>query len=76
MKKWVSLALALVLVLSMTACDLFANNAVVKLGDSYTHNDPKDLSYDTRTVLRRENFGAMLESYINISAYPDTMAYD
>ena len=76
MKKLISLALALVLVLSMTACDLFANNAIVKLGDSYTHNDPKDLSYDTRTVLRRENFGETLETYLSADAYPDTMVYD
>ena len=76
MKKWIALVLAVVLVLSLTACDLFANKAAVKLGDGYTHNDPKGLSYDTRTVLRRESFGEMLESYINIGAYPDTMVYD
>ena len=76
MKRWIALALAVVLVLSLSACDLFANKAAVKLGDSYTHNDPKDLSYDTRTVLQRENFGEMLESYMNADAYPDTMVYD
>lgn len=76
MKRLMSLVLAVVLVLSLTACDLFANKAAVKLGDSYTHTDPKDLSYDTRTVLRRQNFGEMLESYINTDAYPDTMVYD
>lgn len=76
MKRLISLALVLVLVLSMTACDLFVNNAVVKLGDSYTHTDPKDLKYDTRTVLRKENFGETVESYLNMNAYPDTMVYD
>ena len=76
MKRLISLALVLVLVLSMTACDLFANNAIVKLGDSYTHTDPKNLDFDTRIVLKTENFGKTLESYLNMDAYPDTMLYD
>ena len=57
-------------------CSLFADSSSVKLGDSYTHKDPKDLSYDKRTVLRKENFGASLADIMSSDAYPDTMYYD
>ena len=76
MKKIISLVLAMALLLSMAGCGLFSDNSVVKLGEDYTHKDPKDLSYDQRVVLRGENFQDTLEEMVNAAAYPDTMMYD
>ena len=74
-KKAVSVVLALCLVLSFAGCSLFSNSAIVKLGD-YTHNDPKDLKYDMRIVLKGEGFGNTVADYLSSDAYPDTMYYD
>lgn len=76
MKKVISLVLAMALLLSMAGCGLFSDNSVVKLGEDYTHKDPKDLSYDQRVVLRGEDFQDTLEEMVNAAAYPDTMVYD
>ena len=76
MKKLISLVLTMALLLSMAGCGLFSDNSVVKLGEDYTHKDPKDLSYDQRIVLRGENFQDTLEEMVNAAAYPDTMMYD
>ena len=75
MKKLCAVALTLALLLSLAACGLFSSSSVVKLGD-YTHNDPKDLTYDQRLVLKNDDFGTYLEDYENSGAYPDTMVYD
>lgn len=76
MKRMVSVLLTAVLLLSMAGCSLFSDSSIVKLGEDYTHNDPKDLSYDQRVVLRGENFQDDLEDMVNSAAYPDTMMYD
>ena len=75
-KKVISAALTLAVLLSLAGCGLFSDNSVVKLGEDYTHKDPKDLSYDQRIVLRAEDFQEVLESMANAGAYPDTMMYD
>lgn len=74
-KKVVFAVLSLCLVLSFAGCSLFSNSSVVKLGD-YTHNDPKDLKYDTRIVLKGDNFASSVADYLSSAAYPDTMYYD
>ena len=76
MKKIISLVLTMALLLSMAGCGLFSDDSVVKLGEDYTHKDPKDLSYDQRVVLRGENFQDTMEDMVNAAAYPDTMMYD
>lgn len=76
MKKTLSLVLSFLLLLSMAGCSLFNNSASLKLTDSYTHKDPKGLKYDSRKILKNEDFGESLQSGINIAAYPDTMVYD
>ena len=76
MKKVISAVLTLALLLSLAGCGLFSDNSIVKLGEDYTHNDPKDLTYDQRVVLRGENFQDDLEDMVNSAAYPDTMMYD
>ena len=76
MKKVISAVLTMALLLSLAGCGLFSDNSIVKLGEDYTHNDPKDLSYDQRVVLRGENFQDTLEEMVNSAAYPDTMMYD
>ena len=75
MKKLLSAALVLAMLLALTGCGLFSDASVVKMGD-YTYNDPKDLKYDERTVLKSDSFGSMLEQYAEAAAYPDTMMYD
>lgn len=75
MKRIFSITLVLAMILSLASCGLFSNDSVVKLGD-YTHNDPKDLKYDKRVVLKGENFGENLASNMSQEAYPDTMVYD
>lgn len=75
-KKVISAVLAMALLLSMAGCSLFSDDSIVKLGEDYTHKDPKDLSYDQRIVLRGENFQDVIESMANVWAYPDTMVYD
>ncbi len=75
MKKICSLALVLALLLSAAGCGLFSSASSVKLGN-YTHNDPKDLTYDQRIVLKNTDFGSYLEENLNVAAYPDTMVYD
>lgn len=76
MKKVLSAVLAMALLLSMAGCSLFSDDSAVKLGEDYTHKDPKDLSYDQRIVLRGEDFQDVLTSMANAWAYPDTMMYD
>lgn len=76
MKKFISVLLALAITLSLAGCSLFSDSSVVKLGEDYTHKDPKDLTYDQRVVLRGENFQDTLEEMVNSAAYPDTMMYD
>lgn len=76
MKKVISLMLAMALLLSMAGCGLFSDDSVVKLGEDYTHKDPKELSYDQRVVLRGEDFQDTLDEMVNAAAYPDTMVYD
>ncbi len=78
MRKWKFLpALILVLTMVCTGCgSLFSDQSIVKFGDTYTHKDPKDLTYDERVVLQGEDFGKKLQSAVNESAYPDTMMYD
>ncbi len=75
MKKTLSIVLVLAMILGLTGCGLFSSDNVVKLGD-YTHEDPKDLKYDQRIVLKGNNFGTILESLASAAAYPDTMVYD
>lgn len=75
MKKIVSILLAAVMVLGVTGCSLFSKGDSVKLGD-YEHKDPSGLSYDTRTVLKNEDFGTDLADYASADAYPDVMLYD
>ncbi len=76
LKKVISVALTLAVLLSLAGCGLFSDNSVVKLGEDYTHKDPKNLSYDQRVVLRGEEFQDTLEEIANSAAYPDTMMYD
>lgn len=76
MKRMVSALLTAALLLSMAGCSLFSDNSIVKLGEDYTHKDPKDLSYDQRIVLQGENFQDTLEEMTNSAAYPDNMVYD
>lgn len=77
MKKFITITmLVLAMVFVCTGCGLFSDESVVKLDDTFTHNDPKDLTYDTRIVLKNENFGSRIEDSANEAAYPDTMMYD
>ena len=76
MKRILSALLAMVLILSLAGCGLFSDSSAVKLGDSYTHKDPKGVKYDTRLVLKKDGFGKELEQSVNIGAYPDSMIYD
>lgn len=79
MKKIMTmLALLAAMVFACTGCSssLFSDTSVVKFGDTYTHSDPKDLTYDERIVLSGDSFGSRLESDVNQAAYPDTMMYD
>ncbi len=75
MKKIVSILLAAVMVLGVTGCSLFSKGDSVKLGD-YEHKDPSGLTYDTRTVLKNEDFGADLADYASAAAYPDVVMQD
>ena len=75
MKKIIAVILAFTLVLSFTGCSLFSDESAVKF-DGYTHNDPKDLTYDERIPLKGDGFEKTLQDYINQAAYPDTMKYD
>lgn len=75
MKKFVCAVFAVLMMFAFAGCSLFSNNAVVKLGD-YTHNDPQDLTYDKRIVLKNENFATTIADDLNASAYPDTMLYN
>lgn len=71
------IALMITLVLLCTGCSsLFSNESIVQFGDTYTHNDPKDLTYDERVVLKGDQFQKKIESIVNEAAYPDTMMYD
>ncbi len=77
MKKIISVAVALITVLSLFAgCSLFSNDALVKFDDTHTHNDPDGLTYDERIVLKGNKFADYLEDIVNSAAYPDTMVYD
>lgn len=76
MKKIISITLTVVMFLvAFTGCSLFSDDSVVKF-DEYTHNDPKDLTYDERISLRGTGFEKTIESVANEAAYPDTMKYD
>lgn len=76
MKKCLSLALVLALVLSFAGCSLFNNSAAVKFDDTHTHSDPQGLTYDERLVLKSDTFGETLQETVNSAAYPDNMIYD
>ncbi len=76
MKKFASIALVFAMILCLTACSLFSDDSVVKFGDTYTHNDPDGLKYDTRLVLQGDGFEASLEEFLSSAAYPDTMIMD
>lgn len=68
--------LSAAVVFACTGCSLFSDSSVVKFGDTYTHKDPKDLTYDERIVLSGDGFESTIESMANQAAYPDTMIYD
>lgn len=79
MKKLLTMvALMVAAVFSCTGCSssLFSDESTVKFGDTYTHTDPKDLTYDDRIVLKSDSMSSKLEDYVNSDAYPDTMMYD
>lgn len=76
MKKFFAIILAAAMLMSLAACNLFADDSVVQFEDLYTHNDPKDLTFDERKVLINKDFGASLEETVNAMAYPDTIKYD
>lgn len=76
MKKFASVLLVLSMALSLCACSLFSDDAVVQFGELYTHNDPDGLKYDTRKVMMNDAFDATLEETLNAEAYPDTLVYD
>lgn len=76
MKKFVSLLLVLSMVLSLCACSLFSDDAVVQFGELYTHNDPEGVKYDTRKVMINDSFVAVLDESVNGAAYPSTVKMD
>ena len=77
MKKLMTMmVLVAAVVFACTGCSLFSNDSVVKFGDTYTHSDPKDLTYDERIVLMSDGYESTIEDYLNQDAYPDTMVYD
>lgn len=77
MKKLIMMITLMVAVaFACTGCSLFSDASIVKFGDTYTHKDPKDLTYDERIVLQGEGFESTIESIANLDAYPDTMVYD
>ena len=79
MKKLLTMvALMTAVVFACTGCSssLFSDESTVKFGDTYTHTDPKDLTYDDRIVLKGDSMSSLLEDYVNSDAYPDTMMYD
>lgn len=76
MKKFVSLLLVLCMALSLCACSLFSDDAVVQFGELYTHNDPEGLKYDTRKVMINDSFVAVLDEAVNGAAYPSTVKMD
>ena len=69
MKKVLATVLVFAMILSLAGCGLFSNDAVVKLGD-YTHNEPKDVKYDQRIVLKGSGFEKTVESMASAAAYP------
>ena len=76
-KSIMAVLLTLVMILACTGCSsLFSDSSVVKFGDTYTHNDPKNLTYDERIVLQGSGFASRIEDAVNGAAYPDTMMYD
>lgn len=79
-KRLLAVALGLAMVVGCTGCGdslgIFKDESIVKFGDVYTHNDPKDLTYDEKIALKGDNFDQLLEDYVNEQAYPDTMVYD
>lgn len=75
MKKFASILMAAAMLLCIAGCSLFSKTDMVKLGD-YEHTDPDGISYDTRTVLKNDGFGADLSGYASSAAYPDNMKYD
>lgn len=76
MKKAVSIALVFAMVLCFAGCGLFSDDSVVKFGETYTHNDPDGLKYDTRLVLMGDGFETSLEEFASSAAYPNTMTTD
>lgn len=76
MKKIVSIALVLVMILSFAGCGLFSDNTLVKFDDTHSHKDPEGLTYDERIVLKNDAFANYIEETANSAAYPDTMYYD
>lgn len=79
MKKLLTMvALMTAVVFACAGCSssLFSDESTVKFGDTYTHTDPKDLTYDDRIVLKGDSLASALEEYANADTYPDTMMYD
>lgn len=77
MKKLVSIAVVLVMVISMFAgCSLFSNDALVKFDDTHSHQDPDGLTYDERIVLKGNKILDILEEYASSEAYPNTLCFD
>lgn len=76
MKKVLSLAVVLAMVLCFTGCSLFSDSSVVKFGDTYTHSDPDGLKYDERIVLQGDGFETALEEFASAAAYPDNTITD
>lgn len=82
MKKLLAIVLALVMVLSLAACDgnlfgsLFSDDSVVKFEELYTHKDPSGLKYDDRKVLINKNFGDTLADTMSAEAYPSNIKMD
>lgn len=77
MKKFITITmLVLAMAFVCSGCGLFSDKSVVKFDETYTHNDPKDLTYDTRIVLKGDDFGSRIEEMADSDAYPDNMVYD
>lgn len=76
MKRLLSVALVVVMLLSLASCSLFNDDSIVKFGETYTHKDPDGLAYDERKALFTEDFGATLVEMSSEDAMPDTMKYD
>lgn len=75
-KRMIAVTIALTAAFACTGCSLFSDESLVKFSDEYEHKDPENLKYDTRVVLKGDNFQSRLMDELNQMAYPDTMMYD